>query len=67
MEQEHDNNCVAILYPFLSPPIHKGIAFVFKTYYNTIKNEVFYEDRRDMYVNPQTPDLKEITARNHCK
>ena len=43
------------------------VAFVFKIYYTTMKNEVFYEERRDHYTNTKTPDIKEITLRNHCK
>lgn len=68
--EHHDEMVMLILSPIiiiLYSPIEQTVAFVFKIYYNTIKNEVFYEERRDMHINPQTTDLKEISPRNHCK
>jgi hypothetical protein len=71
VEVEHgDKMVMSILLPLVFTfilPYREGIAFVFKIYYTTIKNEVFYEERRDMYTNPQIADLEEIAPRNHCK
>lgn len=51
MDVEHDDEMVIlILLPLiliLYSPYRKRVAFVFKIHYTTIKNEVFYEERRD--------------------